>query len=114
MTRPMALLGGGFDFSAANEAEFNAWYDTEHIPRLSALSGVLMARRFKAAGEATAGSADRKYVATYRLTSPDVCESADWKDAALTPWTRRMLPHLKDSLRLRLKRYVTPPARPLP
>jgi hypothetical protein len=88
------------------EAEFNEWYDTEHIPRLSALPGVLMARRFKAAGAAIAGSADRKYVATYHLTSPDVCASADWKEAALTPWTRKMQPHLKDSLLLRCKRYV--------
>jgi hypothetical protein len=88
------------------EAEFNEWYDTEHIPRLSALPGVLMARRFKTAGAAIAGSADRQYIATYHLTSPDVCESAEWKEAALTPWTRRMQVHLKDVLRLRCKRYV--------
>src|SRR6185295_8430392 len=52
------------------EAEFNAWYDTEHIPRLSALPGVLMARRFKTAGAAIAGSGDRAYIATYHLASP--------------------------------------------
>lgn len=91
---------------AAAEAEFNEWYDTEHIPRLSALPGVLMARRFKAAGPSIAGSGDRKYVATYHLTSPEVCETSAWKEAALTPWTRKMLPHLKDSLRLRCRRYV--------
>lgn len=88
------------------EAEFNAWYDAEHIPRLSLLPGVLMARRFKSAGAAIAGSADRQYVAIYHLTSPEVCESADWKAAALTPWTKKMNPYMKDVLRLRCKRYV--------
>jgi hypothetical protein len=100
------LLVFATNVAAEAEAEFNEWYDTEHIPRLSALPGVLMARRFKAAGAAIAGSADRKYVATYHLTSPDVCESPDWKEAALTPRTRKMQPHLKDPLRLRCKRYV--------
>ncbi len=105
-SKPMGLLDAGFDYSGCDEDEFNEWYDTEHIPRLSALPGVLMARRFKAAGAAIAGSADRQYVATYHLISPDVCESAEWKEAALTPWTRKMQPRLKDSLRLRCKRYV--------
>ena len=88
------------------EAEFNAWYDEEHVPRLSALPGVLMARRFKTAGAAIAGSADRKYIATYHLASPDVCESAAWKEAALTAWTRQMQPHFRDALRLRCTRYL--------
>ena len=88
------------------EAEFNTWYDTEHIPRLAAVPGVLMARRFRAAGPSIAGSGDRKYVATYHLTSSDVCETQAWKDAAMTSWTRRMLPHLENALRLRCRRYV--------
>ena len=88
------------------ETEFNSWYDTEHIPRLAALPGVLMARRFRAAGPSIAGSGDRKYIATYHLTSPEVCETEAWKEAAMTSWTRKMVPHLKDSLRLRCRRYV--------
>lgn len=79
------------------------------MPRLSQVPGLLMARRFRSAGAAIAGSGDRKYVAIYHLTSPEVSESAAWKEAALTPWTRKMQPHMKDVLRLRLKRYA--PAR---
>jgi hypothetical protein len=30
--------------------EFNVWYDTEHIPALARVPGVLCARRFKSAG----------------------------------------------------------------
>ena len=30
------------------EADFNAWYDEEHIPRLAGVPGCLMARRFMA------------------------------------------------------------------
>ena len=88
------------------EAEFNEWYDAEHIPRLAALPGVLMARRFRTAGPSIAGSGERKYIATYHLATPDVCETAAWKEAAMTPWTRRMQPHLKDSVRLRCRRYA--------
>src|SRR5271163_4175500 len=41
----------GFLLNAMNvapehEAEFNEWYNTEHIPQLAAVPGVIMARRF--------------------------------------------------------------------
>jgi len=83
------------------EAEFNEWYDTEHIPRLAALPGVLRARRFR-----SPGSGGHKYVATYHLTLPDVCESEAWKQAASTPWTHKMRERMRDPLRLVLKRYI--------
>jgi len=86
------------------EDEFNAWYDTEHVPNLSAVPGVLCARRFRSP------SADgHKYVATYHLTAPAVCESEAWKQAAYTPWTRKLGSHFRDSLRLVLRRYHQQP-----
>jgi hypothetical protein len=94
------LLVSAMNVAPAAEAEFNAWYDTEHLPRLAALPGVLCARRFKSPG------AGLKYVATYHLTSPEVCASAAWKAAAGTPWTQKLMPHLSDRLRLVLRRYV--------
>ena len=33
------------------EAEFNKWYDKEHIPALAAVPGVLAARRFRGTGD---------------------------------------------------------------
>ena len=82
------------------EAEFNEWYNTEHIPMLAAVPGVLCARRFRAT------SANRRYVALYHLTSPDVQATPAWKSAANTPWTDKMRPHFRDHLRLVCKKYT--------
>ena len=96
---------GGLLVSAMNvapqaEAEFNEWYDTEHLPRLAALPGVLCARRFRSVG----GS--YRYVSLYHLSSPEVCRSEGWRNAGATDWTNRLAGHISDRLRLMLKRYV--------
>lgn len=100
------LLVSAMNVPRELDAEFNAWYDTEHLPRLAQVPGVLCARRFTSPG------AGHKYVATYHLTSPDVAASKAWQEASLTAWTEKLKPHLKDRLRLALKRYVR--TRPLP
>jgi hypothetical protein len=82
------------------EVEFNEWYDKEHIPALAAVPGVLCARRFRGT------SGNRTYVALYHLTSPDVVESAEWKQARQSDWTSRLQPHFRDHLRLVLRHYV--------
>ena len=97
--------GEGFLLNAMNcvpehEAEFNEWYNTEHIPQLAAVPGVIMARRFRAT------SANRKYVALYHLESPEVQATQAWKSAANTPWTEKMRPHFRDHLRLVCRKYV--------
>ena len=96
---------GGFLLNAMNvvpehEAEFNEWYDQEHIPALAAVPGVLCARRFRAT------SANRRYVALYHLVSPEVQATPAWKSAADTEWTRRLRPHFRDHLRLVCKKYL--------
>jgi hypothetical protein len=96
---------GGFLLNAMNvepaaEAEFNEWYNTEHIPALAAVPGVLCARRFRAS------SANRRYVALYHLMSPEVQASEAWKKAADTEWTRKLRPNFRDHLRLVCKKYV--------
>jgi hypothetical protein len=85
---------------AEADADFNAWFDEEHIPALSNVAGVLCARRFRMA----AGT--HRYLAMYHLTAPEVQASADWKAAADTPWTLKMRPYFRDPLRLVLRRYV--------
>ena len=100
------LLVSALNVAPEADAEFNQWYDEEHLPRLAAVPGVLCARRFTSPG------AGHQYVATYHLTSPEVCASAAWKAASATPWTQKLLPHLSDRLRLVLRRYVR--SRPLP
>jgi hypothetical protein len=94
------LLLNAMNIAPELEAEFNEWYDKEHIPALSAVPGVLSARRFRGT------SGNRKYVALYHLATPDVVESAEWKQARQSDWTSRLQPHFRDHLRLVLRRYV--------
>ena len=94
------LLLNAMNIAPELEAEFNEWYDKEHIPALAAVPGVLCARRFRGR------SGNRKYVALYHLTSPSVVESAEWKQARQSDWTTRLTPHFRDHLRLVTKRYV--------
>ena len=94
-----ALLLIGMNVLPEAEAEFNEWYNTEHIPALGGVRGVLCARRYRGSG------ATQRYVALYHLTSPDVLTSSEWKTAANTPWTERMRPHFRDHLRIECRRY---------
>jgi hypothetical protein len=94
------LLLNAMNIGPELEAEFNEWYDKEHIPALGAVPGVLCARRFRGT------SGNRKYVALYHLTDPGVVESAEWKQARQSEWTSRLQPHFRDHLRLVLRRYV--------
>jgi hypothetical protein len=48
---------------------------------------------------------NQRYLALYHLTSPDVCSSNAWNEAAVTEWTKKMRPHYRDPLRLPLRRY---------
>lgn len=83
------------------ETAFNAWYDTEHIPALARVPGVLSARRFRA----VAGEGPR-YVALYHLTSPDVVSGAEWKRASeSTPMPEHIRPQISDRLRLVCRAY---------
>jgi hypothetical protein len=96
---------GGLLLNAINigpelEAEFNEWYDKEHIPALAAVPGVLSARRFRGS------SGNRTYVALYHLASPSVVESAGWQRARTSDWTSRLQPHFRDHLRLVCRRYA--------
>jgi hypothetical protein len=81
------------------ETEFNAWYDTEHVPALARVPGVLSARRFRNAGHP-------KYLALYHLTSPEVVSGPDWKRASeSTPMPAHVRPHITDRVRLVCRKY---------
>ena len=72
------------DVPAEHEAEFNKWYDTEHVPLLSAVPGVLRARRFLDA------RGKPRYIALYELAAADVVASAPWNAALATPRAKRI------------------------
>lgn len=85
------------------EADFNAWFDDEHIPNLAAVPGVLAARRFKI----TSGT--HQYLVLYHLKTPEVQATKEWKQGGASPWTDRMKPHFlapeRNPLRLVMRRY---------
>jgi hypothetical protein len=95
------LLVASMNVDAAAEPEFNEWYNTEHLPQLGAVPGVLRARRYTS----PAADRERKYLALYHMTAPNVASSDAWKKAADTPWTQRMRPHFRDMLVIRCKSY---------
>jgi hypothetical protein len=83
------------------ETAFNAWYDTEHVPALARVPGVLCARRFRMSG------GNPIYMALYHLASPGVVDSAEWKEASVsTPMPQRVRDQITNRLRLVCRNYV--------
>ena len=84
------MLTARLETDPEHEAEFNEWYNTDHLPALVSVPGVYAARRYRA----TDGFP--KYLAVYELASRDVPKSEAWKKAAASPWTQKMRPRFKD------------------
>jgi hypothetical protein len=97
------LLLNAMNVAPGAEADFNAWYDEEHLPALARVPGTLAAQRYRSA---EAGGGSHRYVALYHLESPAVTHSAAWKAAVDTPWSERVRPHFRDRIRILARRYV--------
>jgi hypothetical protein len=95
-----ALLFIAMNVAPEHEAEFNDWYNQEHLDALAGVPGVLCARRYRGNG------ATQRYCAMYHFANPDVPNSASWQTAANTPWTEKMRPHFRDYIRLDCRRYT--------
>lgn len=89
------------DVAPEHEAELNAWYAEEHLPRLAAVPGVLSARRF-----AALDAASPRYLAAYRLERREVFESPAWIEARETPWTLRARTYFRNTRRT-MRRLAT-------
>ncbi|HEX2440584.1 MAG TPA: hypothetical protein VHT71_19890 [Methylomirabilota bacterium] len=76
------------DVPADKEAEFNRWYNEEHLAERLAIPGFLSGARY----EGVKGGP--KHLAVYELESAAVIESAGYKKVAgnPTPWTKRSGP----------------------
>src|SRR5512147_1963761 len=70
------------------EEEFNAWYDTEHLPQLLTMPGVLDAARYVAV------KGGPKYLAAYELENTDAVLGAAWQNRPVPPWDNRMSPRV--------------------
>jgi hypothetical protein len=87
----MAKKGNGIflvytDIDAVHDDEFNAWYNTEHLPDLLRLPGFLDAARYVAV------KGGPKYLAVYELATSDTLKSPEFQAyrANPTPWSRRI------------------------
>lgn len=84
------------------EADFNAWYDTEHLPGLARVPGTVLARRYR---RDTGGP---RYIACYDIQAPEVLERPEWLAIRHTPWSARIRPLFLNTRRLMHARV--PPA----
>jgi hypothetical protein len=83
----MPLAGKGMlltsmDIDAADEAEFNRWYDREHLEERVAIDGFLEARRY------LAHTGSPKYLCLYSTQSIEVLDSPAYRARLANP-TRR-------------------------
>ncbi len=89
--RAKALMLVGINIEPVCEEEFEDWYNTEHLPRLSRVPGVVCARRYKVKADFPRLVGNPPvYLAVYELEKPDIPESEAWRQASQTPWTKRL------------------------
>jgi hypothetical protein len=82
-----ALLLVVADPSPTMEEEFNAWYDTEHVPERAVIPGFNTALRYVSLGDGPA------YMALYDLDDLSVLDSPAYQavyGVNFSPWTRRV------------------------
>jgi hypothetical protein len=72
------------------------WHNTEHVAERVGIPGFLRGRRYAEAGAA------RRYLDLYETESVETVRSPAYvaRLNAPTPWTRRVLPHFRDTVRL--------------
>lgn len=84
----LGFLGGAFDSSRAAAEEFDAWYNTEHIPERLRIKGFINAVRWVGADN------PRISLAIYDLESLDVLTKPEYRAVSpenFSPWSKRIL-----------------------
>ncbi|MFO1189296.1 MAG: DUF4286 family protein [Alphaproteobacteria bacterium] len=81
------LLAMTYDVPPAVDAEFNAWYEDEHIPMFLCTPGIITARRFRLE-DGTTG--EPRYLALYDVSSIYSFYSDVFFKVRYTPWTNRI------------------------
>jgi len=89
------MLLTSMDIDAAHEAEFNRWYDREHLEERVAIPGFLEARRY------VAHQGSPKYLCLYSTETFDVLDSPAYraKLANQTDWSRKTMARFKNMIR---------------
>jgi hypothetical protein len=96
----MPLAGTGMlltsmDIDPSDEAEFNRWYDREHLEERVAIEGFLEARRYIAHQGAP------KYLSLYSTETFEVLDSATYRTALAnqTEWSKATIARFKNMIR---------------
>lgn len=85
------------DVQTAAEADFNAWYDAEHLPGLAAVPGTARAQRCQVALQAHGRSP--RYHAAYDLAERSAFNGPAWLAVRGTDWSSRVRPHFTNTRR---------------
>lgn len=86
------------DVTAEAEADFNAWYENEHMPGLAGVPGTVRAMRFVRVG------AGPRYHACYDLATQETFGSPPWLAVRGTDWSSRVRPNFRNTLRTMFRR----------
>jgi hypothetical protein len=95
---PMAgkgMLLTSMDVDAADDAEFNRWYDREHLEERVAIPGFLEARRY------IAHQGKPKYLSLYSTETFEVLDSPAYRSAlaSQTAWSKANIARFKNMIR---------------
>ena len=90
------MLLTSMDVDAAHEAEFNRWYDREHLEERVAIDGFIEARRYIA----IEGSMP-KYLSPYSTETFEVLDSPAYRKAlaSQTAWSKENIARFKNMIR---------------
>jgi hypothetical protein len=96
----MPLAGNGMlltsmDIDPSDEADFNRWYDREHLLERVAIEGFLEARRY------VAHQGSPKYLCLYSTATFEVLDSPTYRTALMNPtdWSKKNLARFKNMIR---------------
>src|ERR1700761_9664281 len=96
----MPLAGKGMlltsmDIDPSDEAEFNRWYDREHLEERVAIEGFLEARRY------IAHRGSPKYLSLYSTATFDVLDSPAYRKAlaSQTAWSKANIGRFRNMIR---------------
>lgn len=89
------MLLTSMDIGAAHEAEFNRWYDREHLQERVAIDGFLEARRY------VAHVGLPKYLSLYSTATFEVLDSPAYREALAnqTAWSKANIGRFKNMIR---------------
>ena len=94
-TQGKGLLAVWTDIPADVEADFNRWYDQEHLAERIAIPGFLTARRYVSL------QSSPKYIALYDTVDAQVLQSDAYLKVSNhpSPWTQRIRPYFQNFVR---------------